>query len=246
MSLASHDCAMDKPVALVVHHARSRPGRVADVLARRGWRLKRCCAALGQSLPEPAEIAGAVVFGGPMSANDDATLPYLGAEMRWIERLLASGTPFFGVCLGAQLMARCLGARVAPHDEGMMEIGYWPIRPTNVGAPFVDGLEYVYHWHGEGFELPEGADLLATGDIFRHQAMRFGPRAYGVQFHPEVTREILSWWTTEASEHLARPGAQGYDQQLAGCDRHDAGLDRWVEHFVDLWLGGSERSDDAR
>lgn len=227
---------MSRPVALVVHHGRSRPGRVATVLARRNHRLKRCCPALGQPLPDPATLAGAVVFGGPMSANDDHTLPYLGEEMRWIDRLLAAGTPYFGVCLGAQLMARCLGARVAPHDEGMMEIGYWPIQPTNRGAHVIDALSHVYHWHGEGFDLPDGAELLATGATFRNQAMRFGPNAYGVQFHPEVTREILSWWTTEAHDHLKRPGAQSCDDQLASCDAYDAAMDRWVEHFVDLWL----------
>jgi GMP synthase (glutamine-hydrolysing) len=172
-----------------------------------------------------------------MSANDDAKLPFIADELRWIDRLLAAGTPFFGVCLGAQLMARAQGARVMPHDQGMMEIGYWPIEATSVGEPVMNGLGMVYHWHGEGFDLPTGAELLATGRTFPHQAVRFAPNAYGVQFHPEVTRDILSYWSTEANEHLCKPGAQSYDEQLAGCDCHDEAMARWTDHFIGLWLG---------
>lgn len=226
-----------RTVLLVLQGESSNPGRVETLLRERGWEPKRCCPKIGDPLDDPTDLAGAVVFGGPMSANDDDKLSFIGDELRWIDRVLAAGTPFFGICLGAQLMARALGARVAPHDDGHMEIGYWPIEPTPEGADVIDSLRMVYHWHGEGFTLPAGADLLARGTTFPHQAMRFGPRAYGVQFHPEVTRDILCYWSSVASEHLSRPGAQSYAEQIDCCDRHDRDMARWSAHFMDLWLG---------
>lgn len=224
-------------VLLVMQSERSNPGRVAALLAAKGWTPKRCVPKIGDPLVDPELLAGAVVFGGPMSANDDDKLAFIADELRWVDRVLRAGTPFFGVCLGAQIMARALGARVAPHDEGMMEIGYWPIEPTAEGATVFDGVRMVYHWHGEGFTLPDGSALLATGATFPNQAMRFGRDCYGVQFHPEVTRDILSYWSTEASQHLAKRGAQSFDQQLAGCDCHDQGMEDWTSRFIDLWLG---------
>jgi GMP synthase (glutamine-hydrolysing) len=236
--------ARQPTVALVVHGEHSDPGRIATHFAARGWALKRCCAKLGDCLPEPAAIDAAVVFGGPMSANDDGTLPFIAAELRWIDRVLAAGTPYFGICLGAQMMARALGARVAPHDAGMMEIGYWPIEPTVAGAPVIDSLRTVYHWHGEGFALPAGAELLAKGETFPNQAIRFGPKAYGVQFHPEVTRAILERWSGDAHESLQKPGAQCYATQMEGCAKYDAALDKWTAHFLDVWLGKPNGSRD--
>jgi len=227
----------NRTVLLVLQGENSTPGRIEPLLRERGWEPKRCRPKIGDPLDAPESLAGAVVFGGPMSANDDDKLSFIGDELRWIDRLLAAGTPFFGVCLGAQLMARALGARVAPHEQGHMEIGYWPIEPTEAGHGVIDSLRMVYHWHGEGFTLPAGAELLAKGDTFPHQAMRFGPRAYGVQFHPEVTRDILCLWSTEASEHLKRPGAQPYTEQIACCDQYDQVMARWTGHFMDLWLG---------
>ncbi|MGH6717827.1 MAG: glutamine amidotransferase-related protein, partial [Alphaproteobacteria bacterium] len=224
-------------VLLVMQSERSNPGRIETLLAAKGWVPRRCVPKAGDALCDPAELAGAVVFGGPMSANDDTTLRFIADELRWIDRVLAAGTPFFGVCLGAQLMARALGARVAPHHAGAMEIGYWPVTATAAGEAVMNGVAMVYHWHGEGFDLPAGADLLATGETFPNQVMRFGANAYGVQFHPEVTPDILRLWSVEASEYLSKPGAQSYEQQLAGCACHDAGMDRWTEHFLALWLG---------
>jgi GMP synthase (glutamine-hydrolysing) len=232
-----NESSPSRTVLLVLQGEKSNPGRVERLLAGKGWAPKRCVPKIGGALEDPETIAGAVVFGGPMSANDDEKLPFIAAELRWIDRILRAGTPFFGICLGAQMMARALGGRVGPHAAGTMEIGYWPIEPTEHGQDVMDSLRMVYHWHGEGFTLPDGCDLLATGAIFQNQAMRFGRDCYGVQFHPEVTRDILCYWSTEANEHLTKPGAQSYDEQISGCDCHDDGMERWLDRFIDLWLG---------
>ncbi|MFQ5985261.1 MAG: gamma-glutamyl-gamma-aminobutyrate hydrolase family protein, partial [Alphaproteobacteria bacterium] len=134
----------DKTILLVLHSKDSNPGRVGKALERKGCRLKPCRPREGEALPRAMDgCAGAVVFGGPMSANDDKTKPFIGRELKWIETVVDLGKPFLGICLGAQLLARALGARVAPHAQGLYEIGYYPIRPTPKGEAIFDGLDHV-------------------------------------------------------------------------------------------------------
>ena len=128
----------------------------------------------GDPLPETLrEHAAAVIFGGPMSANDDDD--FIRREIDWIAAVpLKEDRPFLGICLGAQMCARALGGRVFPHPQGQAEIGYYPIRPTPAGLAVVnDWPEQVYQWHREGFELPRCAELLAEGDMFEVQAFRY-------------------------------------------------------------------------
>jgi GMP synthase-like glutamine amidotransferase len=148
--------------------------------------------------------SGAVIFGGPMSANDPDD--FVKQEIDWISVPLAEEKPFLGICLGAQMMAKNLGGRVDPHPQGAAEIGYYPIRPTDAGRQACpDWPCHVYQWHREGFDLPRGAELLAEGDLFEVQAFRYGPSAYAVQFHPEVTHAMMCRWTTRAHERLSLP-----------------------------------------
>ena len=128
----------------------------------------------GDPLPQTLrDHSGAVIFGGPMSANDADE--FIGREIDWISVPLKEDKPFLGICLGAQMCARALGGRVFPHPAGHAEIGYYPIRPTAAGLSVVDPWpEQVYQWHREGFDLPDGAELLAEGDTFEVQAFRYG------------------------------------------------------------------------
>lgn len=229
------DSADATDILIVVHQAHSTPGRIGERLQRRGYRLDVRRPALGDPLPQTlASYAGAVVFGGPMSANDD--LPFIRAEIDFIEKALAAEAPLLGICLGAQMMAKALGASVSPHREGACEIGYYPLEATDTGAALLNWPSHVYHWHSEGFDLPRGADLLATGEVFPNQAFRYGGSAYGLQFHPEVTREMMCLWTVRGAHNLTKRGAQPGEAHLQGWGRYDAAVCRWLDGFLDMWL----------
>ncbi len=217
-------------------------GRCGRKLREWGYQLEFRYPLAGEPLPSGMDgYAGALVFGGPMSANDDGKLPGIRAQLDWIPQALDSGRPFLGVCLGAQLLARALGATVQPHPAGLAEIGYFSVQPTPAGQTIFDAPLHVYHWHREGFELPAGAQLLATGDCFPHQAYRYGANAFGVQFHPEVNQRILEAWLVEGARELTDPGAQSAAEQRAGHTDHDEALDRWCDGFLKMWLRVGER-----
>lgn len=143
----------------------------------------------GDGLPDPAEPELVVVMGGPMSVNDEAHHPWLVAEKAFVRAVLERGTPLLGVCLGAQLMAAALGARVYPGPA--REIGWFPVEGlagTEDSFHFPPRIE-VFHWHGETFDLPPGAVHLARSQACAQQAFQVGPRAIGLQFHLETTPE---------------------------------------------------------
>ena len=241
------DCvAVASPVRrilVVLHQEQSTPGRIGRLLRERGYELDIRRPRFGDDLPSTmAHHAGAIVFGGPMSANDEED--YVRREIDWIGVPLSEDKPFMGICLGAQMLARHLGRRVYRHPAGRVEIGYHPIAPTPhargvCGAPFP---ERVYHWHREGFDLPAGAQLLATGEHFEVQACRYGDNAYGLQFHPEVTYAMMCRWTTRALDHGHEPGAHPRHAHLEGWFMHDACVARWLDAFLTCWLAGGGRA----
>ncbi len=225
-------------VLLVTHSRAADAGVAASTLERLGFDATSACPRRGEPLPETADgFAGCVVFGGPMSANDTAGHPYLRDEMAWIEAALSADTPLLGICLGAQLVARVLGAEVRAHAEGVHELGYYPIEPTPDGHPFFPTRLHVCQWHGEGFDLPREAVRLAEGVTFPNQAFRYGEAVYGLQFHPEVNREIHERWLAKGADELSLPGAQSAEDQRAGRARHEAAMHAWLEGFLRAWLG---------
>ena len=195
---------------------------------------------LGDPLPRTlADHDGVVVFGGPMCANDSSD--WVRQEIDWLETPLAEEKPLLGLCLGAQMMARALGARVFTYDDKRSEIGYFPIAVTPEGdrlcaAPFP---RCVYHWHSDGFDLPDGAELLARGGAeFPNQAYRYGRTAVGLQFHPEVTYHMICRWTIKGAERLTRPGAKQRPRHLDGWFQHDGRVAAWLAAFLPAWLEG--------
>jgi GMP synthase (glutamine-hydrolysing) len=149
---------------------------------------------LGEPLPQESH-SGLIIMGGPMSANDN--LPGLKEEMGVIKKALHDDVPVLGICLGSQLIAKALGARVYRNKE--MEIGWEKVWLTEAGKKdaVMGGIaspETFFHWHGETFDLPQGAEWLAYSEKCRHQAYRYGRKVYGLQFHPEVTAEMIEDW----------------------------------------------------
>jgi GMP synthase (glutamine-hydrolysing) len=222
-----------RPVLIVLHQESSTPGRVGNVLRALGHPLDIRRPRFGDALPETLDRhAGAVIFGGPMSANDgDAYVRY---EIDWIEVALREQRPFLGICLGAQMLAKQLGAKVAPHADALTQIGYYPIRPTAAGLALCpDWPAQVYHWHREGFELPRGADVLAEGDDFPMQAFQWD-NAFALQFHPDVTYRMMCCWTTHGNTE--QPGAQPRAKHFEGRAIYDTVERAWLKSFLDGWL----------
>ncbi|MFO1150227.1 MAG: glutamine amidotransferase [Alsobacter sp.] len=235
--------ALSKRILVVLHQEHSTPGRVGRLLVERGYTLDIRRTPCGCCLPDTLDAHdGVVVFGGPMSANDEAD--WCRRQTDWIGTVLASGKPYLGLCLGAQMLARHLGAAVAPHPDGHAEIGYFSLRPTPAGEAFAGQIgapwpEHVYHWHREGFDVPPGAVSLAEGDTFPNQAFRIG-NAYGLQFHPEVTYAMMCRWTVRGHERLHLPGARQRHEHLEGWFVHDPAVRRWLDAFLDHWLAGGQ------
>ena len=228
-----------KKVLIVLHQENSTPGRVGHALIRRGFDLDIRRPRFGDPLPQTmAEHAGAVVFGGPQSANDaDA---FIKRETDWFDVPLREAAPCLGICLGAQMLARHLGACVAPHHDSEVEVGYYSIEPTEAGRRFMPWPGKVYQWHREGFELPAGTELLAKGGAYPNQAFRVGPAAFGIQFHPELTLAMMYRWTTKGAPRMQMPGAQQRRDHFAGRAIFDAAVKVWLNDFLDRWIGTAE------
>jgi len=237
-----------KPKALLVQHMRRDPeDRVSNWLLDAGFELDWRWPAEGDSLPESTvDHELAVVYGGVQSANDDSG--FMGREIEWASQWARAGRPYLGICLGAQILARSLGAQVARHPAGLHEIGFVRIEPDADGeeavaggdaaeGEFLDAPLHVFHWHNEGFEIPDGGVRLARGDVFPNQAFRWGPRAYALQFHPEATPVMLRRWNEQVEHGKGAPGAHPPERQFADAERFDAPMGEWFRGFLDRWLG---------
>ncbi len=196
-----------KPVLVCQHTPTESPGLAAEVFGEIGlpFVLSRQFQP-GAAAFDPEAHSGLVVLGGQMGANDTAEYPFLAREIGWLQTAVRRQLPVLGICLGAQLLARALGGRVVRNP--VPEIGWLPVALTEAGAadPLLRHLAptaTVFQFHQDTFDLPAGATLLAQSAACRHQAIRVGGRAYGVQFHPEVTPGILAGWR----EDLPDPGA---------------------------------------
>ncbi len=230
---------MKQRILLIVHQETSNPGRIGQLVEAFGYTPVICRHACGDPLPESLDdYAGAVMFGGPMSANDDH-LPFIRAELDWLDIPLRENKPFLGICLGAQLLARKLGGAVGHHADGFHEIGFYPITASPAGRALFDDGQYFYQWHNEGFTLPPGVpgvEHLAASEMFPNQAFRTG-NAYGLQFHPDVTDDMVMQWSIKVAHRMVMPGAQARDRQQAGLKAHGGQVETWTRRFFAHWLG---------
>jgi GMP synthase (glutamine-hydrolysing) len=232
------------PVLIVLHQEHSTPGRVGQFLTRMGVPLDIRRPRFDDPLPATLERhSGAVVFGGPNSANDEDA--FIAREIDWMGVPLAEQKPLLGICLGAQMLARKLGGRVFCHVDQHAEVGYYPIHPTIEGRATHDPWpDHVYQWHREGFDLPPGATLLAKGgEAFPVQAFRYGPAAFAVQFHPEVTYAMSCRWTVRGHERMSLPGAKQRPEHFADRAVHDYSVRMWLQGFLEHWLKSGRQAE---
>jgi GMP synthase-like glutamine amidotransferase len=179
-------------------------GSIEHWLETVGYKTTRTQFFNSANLPKSEEIDFLIVMGGPMSVNDEDEFPWLVQEKKFIHAFIKSGKPVLGVCLGAQLIACALGARV--YKNPVKEIGWFPIKGTpsteRTSFTFPSSAE-VFHWHGETFDLPSGAIRLARSEGCENQAFQFGASVIGLQFHlettPESAQEIVGHCRNELS-----------------------------------------------
>lgn len=157
---------------------------------------------------EPVKTDLIIVLGGPIGVNDSHTYPFLSEELDILEQRITANRPTLGICLGAQLIAAAAGARV--YQSGVKEIGFAPITLTDAGrnsclAPF-ETAPVTLHWHGDTFDLPAGADLLASTEACTNQAFAIGPNIAGFQFHPEIRANEFEKWLIGHACEIAQAG----------------------------------------
>jgi GMP synthase (glutamine-hydrolysing) len=188
-------------ILIIKHIDIEGPGTLEDFLASCHEPFEIVELGAGQALPDdPKVFKAVVVLGGPMNVDEEARYPFLKAENIFIQKVLKAQIPFLGICLGSQLLAKAAGARVV--KSPVKEIGWYHIQLTPEGQqdPLFAGFsskDPIYHWHGDMFEIPSTGQLLATGQGCPHQALRIGQKAYGLQFHIEVTDKSIREWCEE-------------------------------------------------
>jgi GMP synthase (glutamine-hydrolysing) len=236
-----------RPLLVLQHIVCEPPAAYEDELRAWGADLVRVEVDEGEPLPDWRGYAGLIAMGGPMGAYEEERLPWLSAEKRLTGEAVRDGMPYWGVCLGVQLLAAALGARV--FAGAAAEVGVLPVELTAAGAadPVFSQLPPTFHalqWHGDTFELPAGAVALARSPAYEQQAFRF-EQAYGVQFHLEVDVALAtSWGEVPAYARSLREllGEDGLPTLLSALRRHEAesiALARrlfaaWLEHVVGL------------
>jgi len=197
------------------HDAQEGAGLIAEVLKEQGLSFRPVRLYDGEGLPrDTSDLEGLVVMGGPMNVDDIAHFPFLLPELQLLEKVIVEKKPILGICLGAQLIAKALGSRVFPNKK--REVGWHLVSLTAAGkvdphfSKFPDPLT-VLQWHGDTFDLPEGAVPLARSKDCENQAFRWGEATYALQFHLEATPSMLAQWCGSAD---GRDYAQGAGESV--------------------------------
>lgn len=243
LAASASQASPPKPIVIVLHQAQSVPGHIGRTLQLQGHALDVRRPRFGDPLPETLDDHdGAVIFGGPMSANDPDD--YIKVETDWIGVALREDAPFLGVCLGAQMLARHLGAGVWLHDDAHVEIGYHAVDP--IEGVYNEGPwpERVYQWHKEGFDLPDGAELLvrSPGNAFPNQAFRYGRTALAIQFHPEISYAMVARWSGHNPEKLKQVGAQARESQMRDHFANAPTVHAWLDRLLRGWVDEGRRA----
>ncbi len=223
-------------VRALQHVAFEGPAAIARWAAARGFALDTAHLYKNDPLPMLADFDMLAVMGGPMSVNDGAKFSWLSPELALVKEAIAAKKIVLGVCLGAQIIASALGARVYPNLQ--KEIGWYLVQKTSAAAP-LEGLpaEFIaFHWHGETFDLPDGAASLAATPATPNQAFAFGERVLALQFHLEATEESVNALLENAADDI---GTGPFEQQpdmiaagLSNCSLMRPHLDRVLDNLT--------------
>jgi len=239
--MARHPMTSPRTVLAIRHVAFEDLGLFAPFLEQAGWTISYRDAALDDLTGPEVEEAGLLaVLGGPLGAYETDVYPFLKAEMGLLEKRLAAGKPTLGICLGCQLMAQALGARV--YGGGKKEIGWGMVSLTEEGAksalaPLAAPDAAVLHWHGDTFDLPSGAMRLAFNENYQNQAFAYGPNALALQFHLEAEpRRLESWYVGHACE-LSGCGVS-VPALRADTEKMRSVVERQAQQVFGAWLEG--------
>lgn len=207
-----------------------RDDRVSEQLSQRGHNLIWVRPAAGEILPDVDEVDACVSFGGSGSANDtDAAML---DTLRWTKELVDGGKPFFGICLGAQILAKALGAKVYPCE---IERGFTDIHPSGGGNAYLTETIPFYQWHKETFDLPSSAQPFGFGDVVENQAFSLEKKQIAVQFHPDVRQRTCARWLSGQRALWPQEKIELMETHLPLFEKYDAAIDAWVASILDGW-----------
>lgn len=232
-----------KPLYVIEHWQLVEPDAGRQHLINCGFNVQVVEPWRGEALPQlTGDEAGVMIMGGPQMITEANAQrhAYLIDELQFIEETMAKKVPLIGVCLGSQMIAKVMGAKVGYHPEDKMAMGYYPLAITEAGQSL--GLEnrmMVLDGNAQGWEMPHGVDQIATSsddNPFENQAFKT-EKTLALQFHPEVTRNILTQWQTDFNSSFGRTGTQSKAELDAGFDAYDAALKAWYKDMLEEWFG---------
>ena len=230
-----------KPVTIFRHIECEGPGYLDIVLQRHNIPVRLIAIDRGDIIPDTPENAGGVIsMGGPMSVNDSDV--WIDRETRYIRQAIDQNLPVLGHCLGGQFIARALGAKISKNP--VREIGWFDVQHSEkVNQPeWLKNFhqpQTVFHWHGETFEVPDGAVRLLLSDHCENQAFIYKENVYAFQCHIEMTADMVNEWSTLYEDELALPSdtVQSRTEMLEGIPRYITQLNHLSDRIYENWIG---------
>jgi GMP synthase (glutamine-hydrolysing) len=234
-----------KTVNVIRHLAFEDMASFTSVLQINGYQINYVEAADAVIMPDeltkidPLSEDLLVILGGPISVNDAALFPFIDAEINFLKQRIAADKPTLGICLGAQLIARALGAAV--YSGNTKEIGWYDLTLTDAGEQ--SALRYLsaehccmLHWHGETFELPDGAVLLASSESYENQAFSYGDKVLALQFHPEITQRSMEKWFIGHIGEIMQTDGVSVEKLRQDTHQYANQLEVQGELFFNSWI----------
>lgn len=228
-----------KTALVITHERKEGPGSFGEILKARGFALVNLYAPKGEFTKGMDRHNLVLVMGGPMGVYETDKYPFIEKELEFLKRRVETGLPTLGVCLGAQMIAGALGANVYPGAPGQ-EIGWNKLQVLNDNHPLrhLSGDKTnMFHWHGDTFDLPKDAALLASTNLYKNQAFTCNQNILALQFHPEMTGEMIKDWATVLGPDMGGSKITGSHEELhSQTEKNIATLNTQSKLFFEEWL----------